>query len=186
MDLPGGEVTFLFTDIEGSTRILERLGFDATIVFDAHDRILRRAFAAHGGIELRTAGDSFFVAFEHASDALAAALEAQRALAAYPWPDDGIVNVRIGMHTGHAAVGESGYIGLAVHAAARICASACGGQILLSDSTLAALDRPVFAATFVDLGDVELRDIAVPHRLYELEHPSLVRLEPESDDAMAG
>jgi class 3 adenylate cyclase len=186
-DLPSGPVTFLFTDVEGSTRILEALGFEATVVFDAHDRILRRVFAAHGGIEMRTQGDSFFVVFERARAAVAAAIAAQGALEGYPWPDEGVVRVRIGMHTGEAPVGESGYVGLAVHTAARITAAARGGQVLLSDTTRAAMggDPPPFV-TLDDLGLVELKDIAEPQRLFEVRHPVLEPAEREQTGAMAG
>src|SRR5919198_2042097 len=133
MELPAGTVTFLFSDIEGSTRLLKRLGRERyRELLAAHDRVLRSAFAEHGGVEVDRQGDSFFAVFRSADAAVAAAAQVQRALVAEPWPEGATVRVRIGVHTGEAAVGEDGYVGFAVHQAARIGAAAHGGQILLS------------------------------------------------------
>ena len=133
---PRGTVTFLFTDIEGSTQLLSELGERYADVLGEHRRVLREAFARHGGVEVDTQGDAFFVAFERASDAVAAASEAQVALAPGP------VRVRIGIHTGEPLATEEGYVGVDVHRAARVCAAAHVGQTLLTQTTrdlLAAL-----------------------------------------------
>ena len=146
MDLPTGTVTFLFTDVEGSTRLAKALGASRYgEVLDAHRRLLRDAFRGAGGIEVDSQGDGFFVAFRSASEAVQAATGVQRALAEHRWPEDASVRVRIGIHTGEAAVVDEGYRGLAVHRAARICTSAHGGQVLLSDTTrdLVEPDLPI-------------------------------------------
>ena len=121
-ELPSGTVTFLFTDIEGSTRLLARLKDRYGDVLADHQRLLRTAFAEHAGQEIDTQGDSFFVAFHRASDAVAAAVSAQRTMAAHTWPDAVEVRVRMGLHTGEPRVGSERYVGLGVHRAARICA----------------------------------------------------------------
>src|SRR4051812_25220396 len=130
-ELPHGTLTLVFTDIEGSTRLLARLGEGYGELLGDHRRLLRAACAAHGGRELGTEGDSCFVAFARARDAVAAVSEAQRALAAHPWPGGAAVRVRIGIHTSEPAAGPESLIGLGVHRAARICAAAHGGQVLL-------------------------------------------------------
>ena len=137
--LPSGTVTFLFTDIEGSTRLLNRLGqhgYDELLT--AHQEILSAAFSAHEGRVVDTQGDSFFVAFRTASDAVAAAVDAQRDLAAHAWPEGADVKVRMGLHTGEPKVGEERYVGIGVHRAARIGAAGHGGQVLLSWTTKGA------------------------------------------------
>src|SRR5919109_5009876 len=134
--LPAGTVTFLFTDIEGSTRLLHELGDSYAEALAEHRRILREAFRCHGGIEVDTQGDAFFVAFARAKDALAAARQAQHALT------EGPVRVRIGLHTGEPVVTDEGYVGIDVHRAARIAAAAHGGQIVLSETTRRLLDDP--------------------------------------------
>src|SRR6266702_4242742 len=111
---PTGTVTFLFSDIEGSTRLLQRLGALYAEALAQHQRLLREAFAEHGGHEIDTQGDSFFVAFRRAKDAVAAAIDAQRDLAAHAWPDGTAVKVRMGLHTGEPQVGEKRYVGLGV------------------------------------------------------------------------
>src|ERR687886_1878324 len=129
--LPSGTVTLLFTDIEGSTRLLQALGGEryAAVLAD-HQRLLRVAFQQHGGREVDTQGDSFFVAFSRAGDAVQAAVAAQRALAAHPWPEGGAVRVRMGLHTGEPTGTGGRYVGLAVHRAARVGAAGHGGQVL--------------------------------------------------------
>src|SRR5215470_492340 len=123
----------MFTDIEGSTSLLKGLGRERYAeVLDAHQRLLRASFAAHRGDEIDTEGDSFFVAFRSASDAVSAAAAAQRALAAEDWPTGGEVRVRIGIHSGEAAATGPSYLGLSVHRAARVGAVGHGGQVLLS------------------------------------------------------
>jgi class 3 adenylate cyclase len=167
--LPGGTVTFVFTDIEGSTRLLQQLGDGYAEVADAHRRIVREAFAARGGTEVDTQGDAFFYSFPRARDAVAAAVDAQRALAAHPWPGDTALKVRMGVHTGEPAVGEAGYIGLDVHRAARICASGHGGQVLLSDATRALVGTAMPNGVQVqDLGEHALKDIDGREHLWGL------------------
>src|SRR5215211_5368873 len=144
--LPSGTVTFLFTDIEGSTRLLRRLGERYADVLGRHDRLVRDACAGHGGREISTQGDAFFVAFARAKDALAAAVELQRALAAERWPEGTGVRVRIGLHTGEPVVAATDYVGLAVHRAARICAAAHGGQVLVSSATRELLEDELSSA----------------------------------------
>ena len=134
--LPTGTVTFLFTDIEGSTRLLRELGERYADVLAAHRRTVRNAVERHRGVEVDTQGDAFFVAFERASDALAAAEEAQKALS------EGPVRVRMGIHTGNPVVTEEGYVGIDVHRAARVMAAGHGGQVLISQATCDVLIDP--------------------------------------------
>ena len=135
-ELPSGTVTFLFTDIEGSTALLKRLGRDRyDEALAEHGRLLQAAFAAHQGRVVDTQGDSFFVAFGTAADAVAAAVDAQRDLTAHAWPEGTEVKVRMGLHTGEPKVGEERYVGIGVHRAARIGAAGHGGQVLLSSTT---------------------------------------------------
>ena len=134
---PGGTVTFVFTDIEGSTKLLERLGERYAGALAEHRRLIRDAFAARGGQEMDTQGDAFFYCFERARDAVAAAVAAQRALVGHEWPDGAELRVRMSLHTGEPVVGEEGYVGIDVHRAARICSAGHGGQVLLSATTAA-------------------------------------------------
>ena len=166
--LPTGTVTFLFTDIEGSTRLLERLGEGYAKALAVHHRLLRVTFAAHGGRELSTEGDSFFVVFAGAHEAVAAAADAQRALAAYAWPGERPLRVRAGLHTAEAFRGPEPCMGLGVHLAARIAAAAHGGQVLLSATTRALLDRPPAGVRLVDLGEHRLKDFDASQRLFQL------------------
>ena len=156
--LPTGTVTFLFTDVEGSTRLLHELGDAYASVLAEHRRVLRDAFARHDGIEVDTQGDAFFVAFAKSTDALAAATDAREALAAGP------IRVRMGLHTGEPLLTDEGYVGIDVHRAARIAAAGHGGQILVSRSTC-ELAR---AAGLRDLGDHRLKDLTAPERIYQL------------------
>src|SRR6516164_242556 len=133
--LPTGTVTFLFTDIEGSTRLLQQLGDRYADVIAQHHRLLRAAFNNGGGQEIRVQGDAFFVAFPRARDAIMAAVAAQRAILAHPWPDGILLRVRMGVHTGEPIIAETGYEGMDVHSAARICDAGHGGQVVLSDAT---------------------------------------------------
>src|SRR4051794_2107812 len=126
--LPRGVITFLFTDIEGSTRLLQRLGDRYAAVLGRHHELIRGCLNAHDGHEVDTEGDAFFVAFASPQAAVAAAVDAQRALQAEPWPDGAHVLVRMGLHTGEAVVVNGGYVGMEVHRTARICSSAHGGQ----------------------------------------------------------
>jgi predicted ATPase/class 3 adenylate cyclase len=157
--LPSGTVTLLFTDIEGSTRLLYELGDQYADVLAHHRRVLRQAFARHGGVEVDTQGDAFFIAFPRAEDAVAAARDAQDALAAGP------ARVRIGIHTGEPVLTATGYVGIDVHRAARIMGSGHGGQVLLSETTQRLLEPTV---ELRDLGDHRLKDLSAPQRLYQL------------------
>src|ERR671937_711593 len=168
-DVPSGTATLLFTDIEGSTRLLKQLRERYAEVLAEHQRLLREAFAAHGGHEIDTQGDSFFVAFASARDAVLAAVEGQLALASHPWPEGARVKVRMGLHTGQATATDGRYTGLAVHRAARICAAGHGGQVLVSQATQTLLedeeeDLHVFLR---DLGEQRLKDLERPVRLYQ-------------------
>ena len=169
-ELPSGTVTFLFTDMEGSTLLLKELGGRYSDVLEEHHRILREAFASHGGHEVDNQGESFFVAFRRAKDAVAAAVDIQRDLAAHDWPDGVAVNVRMGLHTGEPQVGEQRYVGLGVHKAARIGAAGHGGQVLLSRTTreLVEDDLPP-GVTIRDLGERRLKDIDRPEHLSQLD-----------------
>jgi len=174
--LPSGAVTFLFTDIEGSTRLVKALRERYPQVLAEHQRLVRAAIAEHDGHEVDTQGDAFFVAFASAKHAVLCALAIQRALAGHPWPEDGQVRVRIGVHTGHAVPAGGGYTGLAVHRAARICATARGGEVLVSQATQSIIedeeeDDPGF--TLVDLGEQQLKDLDRAVRLFQLAAPGL-------------
>jgi predicted ATPase/class 3 adenylate cyclase len=168
-ELPSGTVTFLISDVEGSTRLLTRLRGRYAEVLGEHRRLLRAAFDEHNGRELHTEGDGFFVAFARASDAVAAAVSAQRALASQRWPEGVDVRVRMGVHTGEAEVRLEGYVGLDVHRAARICSAGHGGQVLISSSTreLIADELPGDIA-LTDLGEHRLKDLDRPEHLFQL------------------
>src|SRR3954449_4225648 len=169
--LPTGTVTFLFTDIEGSTRLLKRLGRDRYgEVLATHNRLLRNAFSEGGGIEIDTKGDSFFVVFRSAGAAIEGSAAAQRALAEHEWPDSVQVRVRMGLHTGEASVGTDGYVGFAVHQAARIGDAGHGGQVLLSSTTANLVKHELPGGLgLLDLGRTELPDFDHPERLFQLE-----------------
>ena len=139
--LPTGTVTFVFTDIEGSTKLLQELGDRYAEVSREHRQIVREAFGERGGTEIDTQGDSFFYSFPRARDAVAAAVDEQRTLASHDWPDGKQVRVRMGLHTGEPTVGDEGYLGLDVVRAARISAAGHGGQILVSEMTWALVGR---------------------------------------------
>ena len=177
--LPTGTVTFLFTDIEGSTRLLKRLGERYGEVLVEHQRILRATFEGAAGREVDTQGDAFFVVFPRAKDAVAGALAAQRELHRNRWPDEVEVRVRMGMHTAEPSVTGDRYIGLGVHRAARICAAGHGGQTLLSQSTYAVLVDDVLPdIRFQDLGEHRLKDLDRPERIYQLVVPDLAATFP--------
>jgi predicted ATPase/class 3 adenylate cyclase len=157
-DLPTGVVTLLFTDVEGSTLLLQELGDSYGAALHEHRRCLRAAFAAHNGVEVDTQGDAFFVAFGRVSDAVAAAEDGQRTLAGGP------IRVRMGLHTGEPQLTDEGYVGLDVHKGARVAAVGHGGQVLLSQTTRALVDAPVR-----DLGPHRLKDLSAPEFIYQLE-----------------
>lgn len=167
--LPTGTVTFLFSDIEGSTSLLKALGDGYGDVLDTHRRLMRTCFHDLGGVEIDTQGDAFFFAFPRARDAVAAAVEAQRLHAAEEWPEERPVRVRMGLHTGEPAMGSEGYLGIDVVRAARLCTVARGGQVLLSETT-----RALVGGTLPDgvsmhaLGERHLKDIDEPERIFEL------------------
>jgi class 3 adenylate cyclase len=167
--LPAGTVTFVFSDVEGSTELLKRLGDAyATLIAD-HRRIVRETFGAHGGVEIDAQGDAFFFAFARARDAAVAAVEAQRRHEQHTWPNGERVRVRMGLHTGEPAVGEEGYLGLDVVRAARIGAAGQGGHILLSETTRALLGSTLPVGVSVHpMGERRLKDIDEPERVYEL------------------
>jgi class 3 adenylate cyclase len=171
VELPSGTVTFLFSDIEGSTRLLRELGERWEDALAAHNRILREAFAETGGREVDRQGDAFFAVFPRARNAVAAAASAQRALASEQWPQDAEVRVRMGIHTGEPSVGGEGYLGVDVVRAARICSVAHGGQVLVSETTRAL----VGGEDLQDLGLHHLKDMEHPERLFQLELPDLPR-----------
>ena len=174
-DLPSGAVTFLFTDIEGSTRLVKQLRERYGDVLREHQRLLREAFEAHNGHEVDTQGDSFFVAFSSARDALLAAVDGQRALLAHPWPDGARIRVRMGLHTGQAIAAGGRYTGLAVHRAARIGAAGHGGQILVSQATQTLLEdeEEELHISLRDLGEQRLKDLDRPVRLYQADAEGL-------------
>jgi predicted ATPase len=156
--LPTGTVTFLFTDVEGSTRLLDKLGTERFAdALAAHERVVRKAIAAHGGVEVRTEGDSFFVAFVTAPAALATAVDAQVALA------DGPIKVRMGLHTGTALVTGDEYVGMDVHRAARLAAAAHGGQVVVSSTTAALAPDGLH-----DLGEHRFKDLSAPERVWQV------------------
>ncbi len=163
-ELPTGTVTLLFTDIEGSTRLLQQLGHRYEEVLSGCRQLLRAAFHRWNGYEVDTQGDAFFVAFARATDAVSAAVEMQRTLAAHPWPYGATVHVRIGLHTGEPQPSAEGYVGLDVHRAARIMSAGHGGQVLLSQTTRDLVEHDLPAG-------VSLRDLGA-HRLKDIQHPS--------------
>jgi YVTN family beta-propeller protein len=169
-ELPSGVVTFLFTDIEGSTRHVKHFRERWDEVLAEHQRMLRAAFARHGGSEVDTQGDSFFVVFSSARDAVLAAVEAQRALLGYVWPDEAELRVRMGIHTGQAVVTDDRFTGLAVHRAARIGAAGHGGQVLVSQATQTLLEdeEEDLGLVLQDLGEQRLKDLERPVRLYQV------------------
>jgi YVTN family beta-propeller protein len=168
--LPSGAVTFVFTDIEGSTRLVRQLKAHYAEVLAEHQRLLREAFSQHGGHEIDTQGDAFFYAFASAHEAVLAAITGQRALLGHAWPEDTPVRVRMGVHTGLATPSNGRYTGLAVHRAARICAAAHGGQVLLSQATQSLLEdeEEELALRLEDLGEQRLKDIERPVRLFQV------------------
>src|SRR5438045_408769 len=178
--LPSGTVTFLFTDIEGSTRLLHELGVAYADALAEHRRVLREAFANRGGVEVDTQGDAFFVVFAKASDALAAAAAGREALAGGP------VRARMGLHTGEPLLTEEGYVGIDVHRAARICSAAHGGQVVLSERTTNMLGDGFEVR---DLGLHRLKDLARPEKLFQLgeeEFPPLRSLNATNLPAQPG
>jgi YVTN family beta-propeller protein len=174
-DLPSGAVTFLFTDIEGSTRLVRQLRDRYGEVLSEHQRLLREAFSKHNGHEIDTQGDAFFYAFGSAYEAVQAAVEGQQALSGRVWPEQAAVRVRIGIHSARAAPVDGRYTGLAVHRANRICSAGHGDQVLVSQGTQSLLEdeEEELAASLIDLGEHRLKDIERPVRLYQVVVPGL-------------
>ena len=172
---PSGTVTFLFTDVEGSTRLWEEHADAMTLALARHDHIVRTAVEEHAGYLVKTTGDGVHAAFATAPGALEAAVEAQRMLVAERWVSDGPLRVRMGVHTGSAEYRDGDYFGTAVNRAARVMAAAHGGQVVVSLATEElvrdSLPRDV---TLVDLGEHRLRDLARPERIFQLAHPELL------------
>ena len=163
-------MTFVFSDIEGSTALLKQLGDRYEGVLGDHRRLMREGFAERGGVEIDTQGDAFFFAFPRARDAVTAAVEAQRAHAAHDWPDGALVRVRMGLHTGEPAVGSEGYLGLDVVRAARLCTAGKGGHVLLSDTTRALVGASLpEGVSIFPVGERQLKDLDEPERVFELE-----------------
>ena len=170
-ELASGTVTFLFSDIEGSTALLRQLRDRYGEVLGEHQSLLRVAFEQAGGAEIDSQGDSFFFCFRKARDAVQAAVAGQRALQAHTWPDEVHVRVRMGIHTGEASVSENRYHGLAVHRANRICDAGHGGQILLSQTSQQLLEDEeelLPGCTLLDLGRQRLKDFDRPVGIFQL------------------
>jgi predicted ATPase/class 3 adenylate cyclase len=168
-ELPTGTVTFLFTDIEGSTKLLQELGDRYPEVLRAHGEIVRGTLEREGGVEIGTEGDSFFAVFASPGAALRAVVETQQALAGHAWPQGAQVRVRMGIHTGEGTRVGNGYVGLDVHRAARIGDAGHGGQILLSAATAALIQQALPPGVeLVDLGDHRLKDLPRPERLFQV------------------
>jgi predicted ATPase/class 3 adenylate cyclase len=173
--LPSRTVTFLFSDIEGSTRLEQAVGTARYgQLRERHREILRAAFAAHDGAEQSTEGDSFFVVFQSAREAVAAAVEGQRAITAEPWPDDAVIRVRMGLHSGEAGIAGGSLVGLDINRAARIAGVANGGQILVSDATRALVTGDLAGDLHLrDLGEHRLRDLTAPEHLAQVDAEGL-------------
>ena len=170
---PRGTVTFLLTDIEGSTALLQRLGDRYAAVLRDVRSVIRDAVRSAGGSEVDARADEFFAVFHDPASALAAAVAIQRGLAAKKWPRGEEVCVRIGVHTGRSSLGEAGYVGIAVHTAARICSAGHGGQILASSISIAALKSPSADYWFRSLGEYELPSLAEPMTLFQIDAAKL-------------
>jgi len=189
--LPSGTVTFVFSDIEGSTTLLKALGDGYGDVLDTHRLLMRTSFHGQGGVEIDTQGDAFFFAFTRARDAVAAAVEAQRLHTVEDWPDDRPVRVRMGLHTGEPALGSEGYLGIDVVRAARLCTVGRGGQVLLSETTRALVGGTLPEGVSVHLlGERHLKDIDEPERVFELDIEGAWRpdvpVEPAAEPVPAG
>jgi class 3 adenylate cyclase len=166
---PRGTVTFLFTDIEGSTGLLQRLGDRYSAVLRDVRSVTRDAVRGAGGSEVDARADEFFAVFKDPASALSAAVAIQRGLAAKRWPRREDVCVRIGVHTGRSTLGDTGYVGIAVHTAARICSAGHGGQILASSFAIGALKAPSADYRFRSLGEYELPSLSEPMSLFQIE-----------------
>jgi class 3 adenylate cyclase/CheY-like chemotaxis protein len=169
-ELPTGTVTFLFTDVEGSTALAHRLAHDFQDILVEHRSLVRSAVAESNGVEIDVRGDEFFVAFEDAAGAARAAIAAQLAIFAHDWPRDAELRIRMGMHTGEAIYADKDYLGVDVHKAARICFAGHGGQILLSEATHELVPEELERR---ELGSYRLRGLPTPERIFQLVAPGL-------------
>jgi class 3 adenylate cyclase len=167
-DLPSGPVTFLFSDIEGSTSLLQRLGDGYPATLSEVKRLIGSAVDAHGGYEVDARADEFFAAFADAGSALEAAIEVQRSMRDHAWPQGNVVKVRIGLHSGEPARTETGYVGLPVNTGSRVCDAGHGGQILVSGATREMLGADSeFGGSLIDLGSHQLRGLDDPVALFQ-------------------
>ena len=171
--VPSGTVTFVFTDIEASTRLVQRLGDDYGALLERHHDLVRNVLGEHGGEEVDTQGDAFFFAFRRARDAVRGAVELQKHIADTRWPADAIIRIRVGIHTGEPGIAETGYHGLDVVRAARISGSAHGGQILVSSATRDLVGAALEDVTFLDLGEHRLKDLEHSQRIFQVLAPGL-------------
>jgi class 3 adenylate cyclase/CheY-like chemotaxis protein len=169
-DFPTGTVTFLFTDVEGSTALAHRLAHDFQDVLVEHRNLVRSAVADRDGVEIDVRGDEFFVAFDDAASAAHAAIAAQRAISGHAWPKDAELRIRMGMHTGEAIYADKDFLGVDVHKAARICFAGHGGQILLSEATHELVPEELERR---ELGSYRLRGLPTPERIFQLVAPGL-------------
>jgi DNA-binding NarL/FixJ family response regulator/class 3 adenylate cyclase len=183
-ELPQGTVTLLFTDVEGSTRLVHQLGDAYAGVLADHRRLVRESLEACGGFEVDSRGDEFFLAFPTAAAAVDAAVSLQQGLAGHDWPPGTQVRVRIGLHTGRPTLRDGAYFGMDVHRAARICQAGHGGQVLISAATLEELDGASFQIE--DLGEHELPGLPEPERIYQLDVPGLPTRFPALEFARRG
>jgi len=166
---PTGTVTFMFTDIEGSTRLVQDLGDRWPELLEVHNELAREALAAHDGVLIRTEGDAVFATFEQAADGVAAAVDFQRRLGEASWPDDGVIRVRMGLHTGAGVLGGDDYVGLDVHRAARIASTGHGGQIVVSDATATLVGQLLPEGTSLrDLGKHLLKDLTERETIFQV------------------
>ncbi|MFZ0324275.1 MAG: AAA family ATPase [Actinomycetes bacterium] len=169
MGLPSGTVSFLFTDVEGSTRLLAALGDGYDALLQAHREVLQRSVEDHHGVVFETEGDAVFAVFAAAGDAVAAARDAQQRLTDHPWPDGAAIRVRMAVHTGDARQVGDGYFGMSLHVIARVCSTGHGGQVLLTGATLALVP----GCEVLDLGEHQLKDLSAPVRIVQLLGPGL-------------
>jgi DNA-binding SARP family transcriptional activator/streptogramin lyase len=171
--VPTGTVTFLFTDIEGSTRLVHELGDRYRELLEQHHRLVRTAFGEHGGEEIDSQGDAFFFAFRRARDAVRGAVEVQRRFAEARWPNGATIRIRVGIHTGEPGLAETIYHGLDVVLAVRISGAAHGGQTLVSSATRDLVGAALENVTFEDLGEHRLKDLEQPQRIFQVAAPGL-------------
>jgi class 3 adenylate cyclase len=174
-DLPSGMVTLLLTDIEGSTGLVQDLGDGYPKLLETVRGLIRGAIGAHSGYEVDARADEFFAAHARARDALEAAIDIQKAMGSTAWPQDSRVRVRIGLNSGAPAVTDTGYVGLPVHVAARVCAAGHGGQILLSSTTREELGDLSGRLRLISLGEISLQGLPKPEELFQVVGPGLER-----------